>query len=234
MSSLSKQRARTALFFSIGMTVLLYWLPLGSVIAYPLVLLSTLAHELGHGIAAMMVGCSFDQFVLYSDGSGAALTRGNPGRFARALISAGGLVGPAVAASGCFLAGRNGKASRSALVIIGGLLVVALVMVIRNVFGWFFVAGIAALCLYSGLKAAKDTAQLIVLFVGIQLALSVFSRSDYLFTNVAVTAAGNAPSDVANMADALFLPYWFWGLGCGAFSLFVLWKGLTAFLRDTS
>ncbi len=216
------------------MTVTIYVLPLGTVIAYPLVLLSTLAHELGHGLAAMMMGCTFEEFVLYSDGSGAALTRGSPGRFARAFISAGGLVGPAIAAAGCFVAGRSGKAARSTLVAVGGLLIVALVMVIRNAFGWFFVAGVAAACLYSGLRAAKDTAQLIVLFVGIQLALSVFSRSDYLFTSVAVTAQGNAPSDVARMSDALFLPYWVWGIACGGFSLWVLWRGIQAFLRDTA
>ena len=85
-----------------------------------------------------------------------------------------------------------------------------------------------------GPRARRDTAQLVVLFVGIQLALSVFSRSDYLFTSVAITASGNGPSDVARMADALFLPYWVWGLVCGGFSVWVLWKGLQTFLRDTA
>ena len=234
MGAPSKRRARTALLFSVVMTVAIYALPLGAVVAYPLVLLSTLAHELGHGIAALMVGCSFEQFVLYSDGSGAALTSGNPGRFARAFISAGGLIGPAVAAAGCFVAGRNGRVARTALVTVGVLLSVALIVLIRNVFGWFFVAGVAAVCLYSGTRARSDTAQLIVLFVGIQLALSVFSRSDYLFTNVAVTATGTGPSDVARIADALFLPYWVWGIACGGFSAWVLWRGLQTFLRDTA
>jgi len=218
---------------SIALTIALYWLPLGTTLAYPLVLLSTLAHELGHGIAAMLVGCEFDAFVLYSDGSGAAMTRGTPGRFASAFISAGGLVGPAIAAAGCFVVGRQGKMSRTALVLIGVLLVVALIMVIRNIFGWFFVSSIAAICLWSGAKARVDTCQVVVLFVGVQLALSVFSRSDYLFTSVAQTAIGNQPSDVAQMADALFLPYWFWGIACGGFSLLVLFWGLQSFWRAT-
>lgn len=234
MASLSKRRARTALLFSVLMTVGIYAFPLGDLIAYPLVLLSTLAHELGHGIAALMVGCSFEQFVLYSDGSGAALTSGDPGRLARAFISAGGLLGPAVAAYGCFMAGRNGRAARRALIAVGAMLAVALVLVIRNAFGWIFVAAVAGVCIYCGSRARRDTAQLVVLFVGIQLALSVFSRSDYLFTSVAITANGNGPSDVARMAEALFLPYWVWGLVCGAFSLWVLWQGLRSFLRDTA
>ena len=233
MSSISSRQARTALVVSIGLTVALYWLPLGSTLAYPLVLLSTLAHELGHGIAAILVGCDFDAFVLYSDGSGAAMTSGTPGRFASAFISAGGLVGPAIAAAGCFIVGQRGRMARSALMLIGVLLVIALVMVIRNVFGWFFVGSVAAICLWSGLKARVDTCQVVVLFVGVQLALSVFSRSDYLFTSTARTAIGNQPSDVAQMADALFLPYWFWGVACGGFSLLVLFWGLRTFLRAT-
>ncbi len=233
MASLSDRQARAALMISVVTTIGLYAIPMGSTIAYPLVLLSTLAHEMGHGLAAMMVGCRFESFMLYADGSGAALTSGNPGRFASAFISAGGLIGPAIASSICFLVGRRPQASRKALVIIGGLLVVALVLLIRNLFGWFFVSIVAALCLWGGLKAAKDIAQLIVIFVGVQLALSVFSRSDYLFTDTAQTGLGAAPSDVAQMAEALFLPYWFWGMTCGGLSVFVLFHGLKRFMRTT-
>jgi len=233
MASLSNRRARVALVISVALTVGLYAFPFGSTLAYPLILLSTLAHEMGHGIAAMLVGCRFESFMLYSDGSGAALTRGNPGRMASAFISAGGLIGPAIASSICFLVGRRGSASKRALIVIGVLLVAALILLIRNIFGGFFVAIIAGLCLWGGLKAAKDVAQLIVIFVGVQLALSVFSRSDYLFTDTARTGLGAAPSDVAQMAEALFLPYWFWGLTCGGISVYVLFQGLRRFMKDT-
>ena len=233
MSAVAKKNARTALWVSIGLTVALYALPLGQTLAYPLVLLSTLAHELGHGIAALMVGNDFEAFVLYSDGSGAAMTSGNPGRLASAFISAGGLVGPAVAAAACFWVGQKGKMARTALILFGALLVMALVLVIRNIFGWFFVSSVAGVCLWSGWKAKQDTCQVMVLFVGVQLALSVFSRSDYLFTHSAQTAIGRQPSDVAQMADALFLPYWFWGLVCGGFSVLVLVLGIRNFLRAT-
>ena len=68
MASLSHRRARAALFMSVVGTIALYWLPMGQTLAYPLVLLSTLAHELGHGIAALLVGGGFESFVLYADG----------------------------------------------------------------------------------------------------------------------------------------------------------------------
>lgn len=233
MNSTAQHRARVALITSIGFTVVIYCLPFGSALAYPLVLLSTLAHEVGHGIAAMMVGSQFESFVLYSDGSGAAITVGNPGRLASGFISAGGLVGPAIAAAGCFVVGKHEKASKNALVVIGGLLMVAMVMVIRNVFGWVFVGSLASICLWSGIKSSKQTAQMVVLFVGVQLALSVFSRSDYLFTSVANTGLGASPSDVELMSRALFLPYWFWGLVCGGISIATLCWGLRIFWGNT-
>ena len=76
-------------------------------------------------------------------------------------------------------------------------------------------------------------AQTVVILLAVQLALSVFSRSDYLFTRTALTSAGRRPSDVAVMADALFLPYWFWGASCGALSVAILFLGFRIFFRGT-
>ena len=64
-----------------------------------------------------------------------------------------------------------------------------------------------------------------------QLALSVFSRADYLFTATASTGAGAHPSDVAHIAEALLLPYWFWGGAVGLMSVLVLVLGLASFFR---
>ena len=52
---------------------------------------------------------------------------------------------------------------------------------------------------------------------------------DYLFTE----STGVGPSDVDQMADALLLPYWFWGIVCGAISVAVLMMGMRSFLRAT-
>ena len=67
-----RRRAKQALWLSIGLTVLLYVIPLGGFVAYPLMLFSTLVHELGHGLTALLMGGSFKQMVIFSDGSGVA------------------------------------------------------------------------------------------------------------------------------------------------------------------
>jgi hypothetical protein len=89
---------------------------------------------------------------------------------------------------------------------------------------------VAATCAVVPWRAPR-LSQGFVVFLAVQLALSVYSRSDYLFTRTAVSSAGTGQSDVAVMAAALFLPYWFWGALCGALSLVLLYAGGKAFFR---
>ena len=213
------------LLLSVLVTAGLYSVPLGHTLGYPLVLMSTLAHEMGHGMTAWLVGGEFRSFEMWSNGSGVAHTASS-GRIASALISAGGLVGPAIAALFCFVMGRSMKLARVALFVLGAFLVLALVLVVRNMFGVGFVLGAAAVCLLVAVKGGARLSQGLLVFFGVQLALSVFSRGDYLFTPVAHTSAGDLPSDVAQMSEALFLPYWIWGAICGGFSVVVLLFGL--------
>jgi hypothetical protein len=222
---------KKVLLLSIGITLILYLVPYGHYVGYPLLLISTLVHELGHGVAAMLVGGDFQQFHMYADGSGVAFWRGDVGRTARAFVAAGGLVGPPVAAAFGFMAARRSSTARAALGVGGALLVLALILVVRNAFGLLFVGVLAAVCLAIALRASDDVARLGLVFLSVQLALSSYSRSDYLFTRYAETAAGRSPSDVQHMAEALLLPYWFWGALCAAFSLLVVAAGGWFFLR---
>jgi hypothetical protein len=232
--SIDSDRAKVFLVVSVLATFALYMIPSGRYVAYPLMLLSTLAHEMGHGVAALLTGNDFEQFQMWSDGSGLARWRGDPGRFARAFIAAGGLVGPAFASAFCFVLARRAKLARFTMGLVALGLILSMVLVVRNLFGLVFVGALAALFIALAAKAKPWVAQLSLLFLGSQLALSVFSRSDYLFTDVAEMSTGPMPSDVATMAEQLFLPYWFWGGVCGLTSLLIMAAGLWSFFRDTA
>jgi len=225
--------ARLFLVLSTVVTVLLYFVPYGHYVGYPLMLLSTLVHELGHGLAAVLVGGRFAEFRMHADGSGVAMTAVS-GRLSSALVSAGGLVGPAIAAGIGFVLGRTAQRARKGLAALGVLLLVALLLVVRGWFGMLFVVATAGIFLLLAFKAKPWASQIAMVFVAVQLSLSVFSRGDYLFTEFAQTAQGKMPSDVAQMSNALFLPYWFWGAVCGAFSVGVLVLGLRAFFSSNS
>jgi hypothetical protein len=227
------QRARWFLVGSIIVTLGLYYVPYGLLLGLPLLWLSTLVHELGHGFTAAMLGGNFDSFVMHADGSGVTTWSAGPlfGPIRRALVAAGGLVGPAIVAAIGFVIARKPKPAQVALLIGVFALVAIAVLVVRNPLGWAFVGGLALVTGVLATRKDPTIAQFTLVFLSTQLAMSVFSRGDYLFTEYAQTASGRMPSDVAHMADALVGPYWLWGGICGLFSVLVLGLGVWIFFR---
>lgn len=224
-------QARVVLVVSVSLTALLYLIPQAAALAYPFMLLSTVAHEMGHGVTALAVGGSFHRLEMWNDGSGVAQVATPDSRLGRALVAAGGLIGPAVVAALAFAVGRTERGARRALLAFSAILLLAIVLVVRGWFGLFFFAFVLVLCAVVAAKASGDVAQLVLVFLAVQLALSVFSRGDYLFTPVAETSAGAMPSDVGQIAQALWLPFWFWGAACGLASIAVLLYGLRIYWR---
>ena len=163
------------------------------------------------------------------------MTGTSGGRVARAVVSAGGLVGPAVAAAIGFTVGRKGLWARWFLLIGGILGVLTAVLWVRSLVGWAVALGLAGISLAIALGIKQHHwSQLWLVFLSVQLAMSVFSRSEYLFARTAATGAGVGRSDSASIADALVGPYWFWGGVCGVFSLLVLAYGAWIFLRTAA
>ena len=159
------------LIVSILITVGLYYVPYGHILAYPLLLLSTLAHEMGHGIASVLVGGNFEQFVLYQDASGVATSSwyGTPTRFQSACTSAGGLVGPAFVGMVMFLFGKKDTLNKGFLCLMGIGLVLSVVLVVRNGFGMVFVSLVGVALLSVGVFAKPRFAQLCSYLIGVQL-----------------------------------------------------------------
>lgn len=230
---MSRGNAAAALWWAAALTLALYFVPYGRYLLWPLLLLSTLTHELGHGLMALLLGGSFHSLQIWPDGSGLATHSGQHNALEHAAIAAGGLLGPACAALLLFLSARRQRSAQFALLVFGLLLLVAALLWVRNLFGGLYVGTAALLILLLALRGGAAAAQTGAVFLAIQLSLSVFSRSDYLFTAAAQTRGGALPSDVAQIAEALWLPYWFWGGLIAALSLWLLWTGTRAFLRAT-
>jgi hypothetical protein len=187
-------------------------------------------HEFGHGVAALLSGGRFEYFEMYTY-SGVAHTYTQPG-LTSAFVAAGGLCGPAVL-GGLFLAtGRHARGARIALAAFGAFMVLSLILWTRTPFGWGFGAVVAVLALGVALRARPAVAQMVLVFLGVQLALSVYTGGGYLFTQYATIQNGQTnPSDTQQMADATGLPYWIWGGVCAAFSALILLAGLWLYVR---
>lgn len=202
---------RTRLLVSTAAVLLVWQLPYGRQLLYPLTLLATYAHELGHGLTAVLMGFELEQLYLHADGSGLAAWRGNPSPAATALIAAGGLVGPAMVGSALLVLSRSLRSGRALLAVLALLVAVTVVLWVRNGFGIAFLLAAAA-GLGLAAKALPDSAASFVLhMVAVSLCLSWFSNLDYLFSAYAWVDGTRHPSDTAVMAEALWLPYWFWG-----------------------
>ena len=227
-----RRQAVHGLLAAAGLTLVLYAVPYADVVALPLLWLSTLAHEMGHGVAALLAGGSFEWFKMWPDGSGVAWTSVPESAFRSAFVAMGGLLGPAVVAAVLFALGTRARRARISLGVAGALLLLACLLVVRNGFGLAFCAATGAVLLLIGRRATDRVAQITLLFLAVQLTLSVYSRGDYLFAAEARTASGLMPSDSALIATALGGPYWFWGGLVAAVSVAVLLLGLYRFVRS--
>lgn len=195
-----------------------------------LLLFSTLFHELGHALAAVLTGGHVESVNIYWDASGLTTTRTTGGPFTRALVMAGGLLGPSFAAAGLFWAARA-KNSRlyAATKVLSLVLIFTGCLTARSLWSIIFTIGLGV-ALLACTKLKRSSLETLIVFIAVQLGISVFTRSDYLFTR---WAGPGLPSDVAQIASALWLPYWFWGFLCGAASLGVLFWGYRCYTKPS-
>lgn len=226
--------ARRVLAGAVALTLLLHLLPLDGLVGYPLLLFSTLVHELGHGLTALATGGQFGDLRVFGDGSGVARTASGS-TLDGALVAAGGLIGPAVGAALGLVLARRAVLARGALVALGLFFGVCALLWVRGLVGLGVTLVATALCLLVATRTKAAWApQLWLVFLSVQLGLSVFSRGDYLFASVARTGRGTFDSDTARIADALLGGPLFWGLVCGAVSVAALVAGGVVFLRGLS
>ncbi|MCA8960432.1 MAG: M50 family metallopeptidase [Planctomycetes bacterium] len=224
-------------------SAVIWFVPGGRTIGYPLMLLSTVAHEVGHGLTAVILGGRFEQIVIDRGAGGFARYRIEPG-WRIAVVAAGGLIGPAIVAALGFRLGRNVHTARI-LAFAGALLLAGLLLFVgatdpdapTALDRWFGAMVLSVLAFALGALALRATdvwCQFGIVFVAVQLALSVFVRADYLFTR-SFRAPNGAEllSDTQMMAQQLLLPYWFWGLVCGGSSLVILVIGVRPFLMPS-
>ncbi len=229
----NQNRPKQLMIVAVFVTVLLYVLPYTYWIKYPLLLLSTYVHEMGHGLTAILVGGQFAKLSMHADASGVATFALPVGAsVSKALVAMGGLCGPAIVAGIGFALSRKQRATTIGLGLAGLIATICLVLYVRTLVGVLISLGLIAVCF--GVLALKKPAvsQGVLLFLSVQLALAVFSRSDYLFMKEAHTTEGVMPSDVQQIANSLVLPYWFWGAVCAAISVAALLFGVWMLWRS--
>jgi hypothetical protein len=203
----------------------------GGKIIYPFRLFATWAHEMGHGIGGLITGNSFKELEIYRSLGGQALIGGADGA-SQVIVSSFGLIGPAVLGAVVMIAGSRVRSAHYVLGALAAAMILSAFVWIRNPFGFFAILAIGVVL---GLIARFGSPIVRVgasQLLAVQLALAAWSSSDYLFIKGFERNGQFFDSDTQNIAEELFLPYWFWGGLIGGVSLLVLiWAFWVACLR---
>lgn len=228
-----EHRGRAGLLLAIAiLTVTLWQLPFGGLVLYPFTILSTWFHEMGHGLAAMLTGSSFDHLAIYMDGSGyAQSTRPHDaGRLTGAFIAASGPLAPALAGAGMIIASRNDHATQRTLGALGGALLLSTLLWVRSLAGFLIIPTLGLAILMLAMHGRIRHRRLGIQILGVEACISAWRQFDYLFSPGAFVGGRMQRSDTGAIADELFLPYWTWGALISGAVLALIWWGLrTAF-----
>ena len=209
-------------------TVVLWQVPLGRTLLFPFTLLGTWFHEMGHGIASMLLGARFEELVIFPDASGFAYSAwpaDTPGIF-HAITAAAGLLGPSLAGAALIVASRSRKATRAALFALGVLLALSTLIWVRSLAGWIVLPGFSVVILSIASLGKPRLQKFTIEFLGVQGAISIWRDLGYLFSDGGVVDGRSIVSDTGAIADVLLLPYWFWGALLTLAILTITWKAL--------
>src|SRR4051812_10626061 len=128
---------------AIAVMALDHLVPFGHLVLYPLTLLATWVHEMGHGVSALLVGGHFQELLIFSDASGLAMTA-EPAGLRAALVSAGGLVGPPIAGAAILVLARGRRRAGLVLGVLTVAIALSLLIWVRSFAGWLALPPLAA------------------------------------------------------------------------------------------
>jgi Peptidase M50B-like len=233
---LSEKTERVSLVWLVAAAIatsLIWQLPIGNYLLYPFSILATWFHEMGHGLAALLLGGNFQQLQIFSSGSGFAIHSGNLflGPIGRAIVAAAGPMAPPIVGGLIILASRRWRTTQLALLLLGGALILSTLIWVRSLFGLVAIPLLGILVLAITLYAPRWLQIFAVQLLGVQACISTYHQMDYLFTRQAVIGGRSMLSDSGQIAQNLLLPYWFWGALMAIASLIILVQSLRSAYR---
>lgn len=233
-SSDATDRVSTTFWGAAVLSFVLTLVPLGGYLLYPFALIGTWAHEMGHGLAALIAGGSFKYLKLSADLGGVAYHSGVGGP-AEAFVAAAGLLAPAVAGGLVVALGSERKSARWVLDVLGVAMVLSALVFVRNPFGFVATLVIGAAVFAVGHWAPEVVEIGVAQFIGVRLSMEALSSVDYMFTKSIGSGDETMASDTQSIALQLGLPYWFWGAVIAAMcaailagAYYVAWRRLRA------
>jgi len=192
---------------------------------------------MGHGLTALILGGDFKYLEIFENGGGVAYTayqRENlflPYHITRALVSAGGLLGPCFVGCIFIISAIKSKWSLWMLRLLIMIMVISLIVWVRSTIGIGILALIALILITILYSKREKLITWSILFLGIQSTLSTYLQLNYLFTGTFIRDGKERTSDTQQIANNLFGTYWLWAFVIILISVFLLWKSYRYYLR---
>jgi len=223
-----------ALLIALLASLVLWNLPFGGLVLYPLKLFATWLHELSHGLVMLLTGAGFDHLEIYRDTSGLAYAEHGMGGAAAAAIASAGYMGTPLFGSIFLVLGQTRRGARSVLAAIGLMLVASAVLFVRGDFGVVATAIGALGFLLAAAFARESLASILVNFVAAQSCINALLDIRVLFReNLVVNGQAMQASDAHSMSEASFGPPWLWAGVWLVWSLVLFFAALRlVFLRQ--
>lgn len=203
-------------------------IPVLGQLAYPLRLLTTSLHEIGHALAALLTGGQVLRIEIQPDASGVTWSAGGW----RLAVTSAGYVGSTI--FGCVLLVLAQRGERHRALLTGLLLFFGFftLMYARN---WLALLVGAVLLVLLVIALRSDAAGSPFMYFALDLvALSSCAYALQDFVNLLRvswgTAVASGVTDAQAMAELTHIPATVWALGWGLFSLSVAWMSLRSVL----
>lgn len=206
-------------------SVVIWQLPYGNIVLYPFTILGTWFHEMGHGLTALFLGGRFHELQIFSNGSGLAQWSGDVflGNVGKAMVAAGGPVGPIIAGGLMLIASKYKKSTKFVLFAFSLIMLLSILLWVRTWFGFGFLLLFSALIILISVKGKERLQMLTLQFLAVQAFLSIYLTFGYLFSEGGQVAGTSYLSDTAFISQYLFLPHWFWAVAILLLSLIIMY-----------
>jgi Peptidase M50B-like len=206
------------------LTILIWFIPLASILVYPLRLFVTFIHEGGHALAALLTFGSVDRFIVFANASGETYTRGG---MPLVIASAGYLASTAYGASLLVLC-RQGKDSKTVFTVTAGLILALTALFAADTFSW--VTGILLSAVLIGIAIWSTTrlAHFFLSFLAVQCCLNAIFDLNTLFL---ISSTSRSHSDAATMEYITMIPASIWAAFWLIISIFTLIAALRSHAR---
>jgi hypothetical protein len=198
---------------------------------YPLTLFTTWVHEMGHGIAALLVGGTFTRIEITPRGGGSSFANA-PAGLPDAVVCAGGLLAPALLGAVILGAVHSPRRARILLGVLAAVIVGSLLLYVRSTTGYLALPVVAALlgwAAWRGFAARPERRVLLAQFLAVILTTDTVGRMVH-YCSVATLKTGET-SDVGLIAKNVGGSYRMWGLVITAVALGLLATGIAVAIR---